>query len=136
MLLVLGGDLFVNGASRMAKALGMSERLIGLTVVAIGTSIPELATSAVAAWRGHTDMAVGNVVGSNIFNILLCLGASGIFGTISSVPAASNPDLLALSLITLLAVLLLRTERTLWRWEGSLLLGGYGAYLIWAIARG
>jgi cation:H+ antiporter len=70
-MLVLGGNRVVLGASRFAAAMGMSERIIGLTIVTVGTSIPELATSAVAAWRGHTDMAVGNVVGSNIFNILL-----------------------------------------------------------------
>ncbi len=136
VLLVLGGDFFVQGATRLAKSLGLSERLIGLTIVAVGTSIPELATSAIAAWRGHTDMAVGNVVGSNIFNVLLCLGLSGLPGSLVARPAFSNPDLLALSLVTFLAVLFLRTQRTMVRWEGGALLGSYGLYLAWAIARG
>lgn len=136
VLLVLGGDIFVQGATRLAKSLGLSERLIGLTIVAVGTSIPELATSAIAAWRGHTDMAVGNVVGSNIFNVLLCLGLSGLPGTLVARPAFANPDLLALSLVTFLAVLFLRTQRTMMRWEGVTLLGAYGLYLLWALARG
>lgn len=135
LLLVLGGHFLVKGASSFAKALGMSERLIGLTIVAIGTSIPELATSCVAAWRGHTDMAVGNVVGSNIFNVLLCLGSAGLPGHLSITPALSNPDLGALCLITLLAILLLRTERTIRRWEGGVMLGSFSLYLTWTILR-
>jgi cation:H+ antiporter len=136
LLLVLGGDFLVKGASNFAKALGMSERLIGLTIVAIGTSIPELATSCVAAWRGHTDIAVGNVVGSNIFNALLCLGSAGLPGNLSTTPALSNPDLGALCLMTLLATLLLRTERTIRRWEGGVMLGSFSLYLTWTLLRG
>lgn len=133
ILLVVGGHFLVQGASGLALALGMSERLIGLTIVAVGTSVPELATSIVAAWRGHTDMAVGNVVGSNIFNILLCMGFAGLPGKLTSLPTLANPDLLALALITLLGLFLLRTERTIRRWEGALLLGSYGGYLAYLI---
>ena len=136
LLLMLGGHFLVQGAANLAKAFGMSERLIGLTIVAVGTSLPELATSLLAAWRGHTDMAVGNVVGSNIFNLLLCLGAAGIPGQVYSRPTLSNPDVWTLSVITLVAIFLLRTERNIRRWEGGLLLGGYGAYLIWLLASG
>lgn len=133
ILLVVGGHCLVQGASTLAKALGMSERLIGLTIVAVGTSVPELATSLVAAWRGHTDIAVGNVVGSNIFNVFLCLGSAGLPGTLRTLPTLANPDLLALALITLLGLFLLRTERTIRRWEGTLLLGSYGGYLAYLI---
>jgi cation:H+ antiporter len=77
-VLLVGGTLFVNGAVDAAHALGMSERLVGLTVVAIGTSLPELVTSVVAARRGHSDLAIGNVVGSNIFNVFLCLGGAAL----------------------------------------------------------
>jgi Ca2+/Na+ antiporter len=76
--LVLGGDIFVRGAVGLAAAVGMSERVVGLTIVAVGTSLPELAASLVAAFRGHSDMAVGNIVGSNVFNVLLILGAAAI----------------------------------------------------------
>ncbi len=133
ILLVAGGRCLVQGASTLAKALGMSERLIGLTIVAVGTSVPELATSLVAAWRGHTDIAVGNVVGSNIFNVFLCLGSAGLPGALRSLPTLANPDLLALALITLVGLFLLRTERTIQRWEGALLLGSYGGYLAYLI---
>lgn len=133
LFLMLGGHTLVLGASRLAKALGMSERLIGLTIVAVGTSIPELATSLVAAWRGHTDMAVGNVVGSNIFNVLLCLGAAGLPGTLQAAPTLRSPDLGVLVLFTSLGLLFLRTERTLRRWEGAVLLGGYVGYLAFLI---
>ncbi|HOD32173.1 MAG TPA: sodium:calcium antiporter [Holophaga sp.] len=133
ILLVVGGHCLVQGASTLAKALGMSERLIGLTIVAVGTSVPELATSLVAAWRGHTDIAVGNVVGSNIFNVFLCLGSAGLPGALRSLPTLANPDLLALAVITLVGLFLLRTERTIQRWEGALLLGSYGGYLAYLI---
>ena len=81
-------------------------------------------------------MAVGNVVGSNIFNVLLCLGISGLPGTLAAPAGFANPDLMALALISLLAVLFLRTERTIRRWEGVTLLGAYGLYLLWAVGRG
>lgn len=130
-LLVVGGHLLVQGATALALAFGMSERLVGLTLVAVGTSVPELATSMVAAWRGHTDMAVGNVVGSNIFNILLCLGLAGLPGSLRTMPTLHNPDLAVLGGFTLLGLLLLRTERTIRRWEGGLLFGSYVGYLAW-----
>ena len=75
--IVLGGDLTVNAAKEIARAFGLSEALIGLTIVALGTSLPELVTSIVAAQEGESDIGLGNVVGSNIFNIFLILGVSG-----------------------------------------------------------
>ncbi len=128
-LLVVGGSVFLKGATAMAARFGMSDRLIGLTIVAVGTSLPELATSLIAAWRGHSDIAVGNVVGSNIFNVLLCLGAVGLCGPIPVPVAALWPDLLAMGGLTVLALIYLRTDRLLRRWEGATLLAGYGLYL-------
>lgn len=130
-MLVLGGHLLVEGASRLAMALGMSERLVGLTIVAVGTSVPELATSVVAALRGHTDMAVGNVVGSNIFNALFCLGTAGLTGSIAAQPLLATADFPVLFLITALSIVMLRTARTVNRWEGGVLLACYAGYLGW-----
>jgi cation:H+ antiporter len=124
-VLVLGGTVFVNAASGLARQLGMSERMVGLTIVAVGTSLPELATSLIAAFRGHSDIAVGNVVGSNIFNVLLCLGAVGLFGRIDVAFERFAVDVGAMISLTLVGAVVLRTERTLKRWEGAVLLGGY-----------
>jgi cation:H+ antiporter len=125
VVLVLGGEVFVGGAVGIAKTLGVSDRVIGLTVVALGTSLPELAASLVAALKGHSELAVGNVVGSNIFNLLLILGVTGmvvpIFGVIEEVEA----DLLVLGALTLLLAVALRSSRKLTRVEGVLMLGGY-----------
>lgn len=127
--LVLGGKLFVDGASGIARALGMSETLVGLTIVAVGTSLPELATSLIAAFRGHADIAVGNVIGSNIFNVLLCLGAAALLGTVGAPLSSLAKDLVVLAAVTLLAAAMMRTARRITRLEGAVLLGGYLAYL-------
>ncbi len=128
-VLLIGGHLFVTGATALARSWGMSERVLGLTIVAVGTSLPELATSVIAALRGHSDIAVGNVVGSNIFNVLLCLGAAGAVGNIWSAPSALVVDLGVLVAMTLVAVVFLRTERVCRRWEGAVLLTGYVGFL-------
>ncbi len=128
-LLVGGGHLLVEGAVGVARTLGMSERLIGLTIVAVGTSLPELATSVLAALRGHSDIAVGNVVGSNIFNAVLILGASGITGSIHATPGDIALDLGVLGGMTVLAALVIRTRARVSRPEGVLLLAGYAAFL-------
>ena len=135
LVLLLGGHFFVSGATELARAWGMSERVLGLTIVAIGTSLPELATSVIAAVRGHSDIAVGNVVGSNIFNVLLCLGAAGLAGSIRAVPSALMLDLGVLIAMTLAGLVFMRTARTLRRGEGALLLAGYGAFLGYLIAQ-
>jgi cation:H+ antiporter len=128
-VLVLGGSVFVDAASSLAKAFGISERIVGLTIVAVGTSLPELATSLIAAFRGYSDIAVGNVVGSNIFNIFLCLGAAGLFGNIEASLGKVALDVGAMIAMTLIGAVLLRTERTLRRWEGALLLASYTAFM-------
>ncbi|GIX33221.1 MAG: sodium:calcium antiporter [Lysobacterales bacterium] len=129
-LLVVGAGLLVSHAASLARALGVQEAVIGLTIVAAGTSLPELATSLVAAWRRQADIAVGNVVGSNVFNVLGILGASSALRPITSAGIGSL-DLLAMSLLSLLLLPLLYTGRTLHRLEGLLLLVLYGGYLAW-----
>lgn len=128
-LLVLGGSLFVDGASAAARTLGLSERLIGLTIVAVGTSLPELATSLIAARRGHADLAVGNVVGSNIFNALLCLGAGAAVSPIDAALGSMRLDLVTLGALTAFAVVAMRRERTIGRAEGGVFLTAYAGFL-------
>jgi cation:H+ antiporter len=136
--LVLGGRLLVSGATDIAKAAGLSEALIGLTVIAVGTSLPELATSVVAALRKHADIAIGNVVGSNIFNVFFVLGVSG---TVAPLPISSalNFDIIvsiAATLLLLLFVFTGRLKRRLTRWEGVVFVLLYVAYVIYLVARG
>lgn len=133
--LVAGGHLLVGGAIGVARVAGMSDQLIGLTIVAVGTSLPELATSVIAAMRGHGDIAVGNVVGSNIFNVLLILGASGLAGRVEASLSALIVELIAFAAMTALAALAMATRRTVGRLEALLLLGGYIAFLFALIIR-
>jgi cation:H+ antiporter len=134
-MLVGGGYLFVEGATAVALAVGMSERVVGLTIVAIGTSLPELATSVIAALRGHADIAVGNVVGSNIFNALLCLGSAALVRPIRVDLAASAFDLAVLGVMTVMAAVFMRTKARIARWEGAALLGAYAIFL-WRVLLG
>lgn len=129
-VLLGGGKLFVDGAVGLALGLGMSERLVGLTVVAIGTSLPELAASLVAALRGESEIAVGNVLGSNIFNVLLILGATALAHPVEGSLAAVRLDLVALAVLTVITVVSMRTARRIQRVEGAVLIAGYGAFLI------
>ncbi len=133
--LVGGGEIFVRGARSLALALGMSDRLVGLTVVAIGTSLPELAASVVAATRGMSGLAVGNVIGSNIFNIFLVLGAVGLFRPITGSIGTMHIDLMFLIGITILGVLAMRGDRRVSRVEGALLLATYVAFIFISVAR-
>jgi cation:H+ antiporter len=128
-VLIAGGHLLVDGAVGLARRFGMSERMIGLTIVAVGTSLPELATSVIAAVRGHSDIAVGNVVGSNIFNVLLILGASSLAGPITGTPSDLALDLGVLGAMSLVAALVIRTRARVSRLEASGLLVGYVAFL-------
>ncbi|MGA8178656.1 MAG: calcium/sodium antiporter [Desulfobacterales bacterium] len=134
--LILGGKWIVDGAVVIAKNFGMSESLIGLTVVAVGTSLPELATSAVAAHRRNTEIAVGNVVGSNIFNIFFVLGISSI---IKPLPfrIKDNLDIGVVILSSLLLFLFMFTgkKRSLDRWEGAVFLVLYAAYIIFLMIK-
>ena len=129
-LMVLGSKLLVDSASLLARMIGVTEAVIGLTVVSFGTSLPELATSVVAALRRQPDVAVGNVVGSNIFNILGILGVSSVVTPLSA-PGVSTVDLSAMMIVAIVLLPLAWTGKVLQRWEGALFLIGYGGYLWW-----
>jgi cation:H+ antiporter len=133
-MLIGGGQLVVNNALEIARAYGLSEKLIGLTILAAGTSLPELATSCVAAYRKNTDIAIGNVVGSNIFNIFFILGITGVVNPMAY-NAAMNFDLYVLMGSTVLLVVFMFTlgRRKLDRWEAAILLGGYIVYTVYLI---
>jgi len=128
LLLVAGSRLLIMSATDIARHIGISEAVIGLTIIAAGTSLPELATSIVAALRRQPDIAVGNVVGSNIFNILGILGVASIAKPLSPT-GITNLDLLAMVSFSIVLLPLLYTGAKLQRWEGGLLLLGYGTYL-------
>jgi cation:H+ antiporter len=127
--LISGGHLLVNGAVGVARVAGLSDQVIGLTIIAVGTSLPELATSTIAAMRGHGDIAVGNVVGSNIFNVLLILGASGLAGSIQAPLGSVGVELVALAAMTVIASVTMATRRTVGRLEAVVMLLGYVAFL-------
>lgn len=133
-LIVGGGQGVVYSAKEIARALGMTETLIGLTIVAVGTSLPELVTSVVAARKGETGLAVGNVIGSNIFNLLFILGISAMIHPVA-VNAASVYDLGILIFVSLLTLLFLRSGKTLKRAEGAVMLAVYIADMAFAIIR-
>ena len=131
-VLLLGSQLFVGGATSLAQALGVSDAVIGLTIVAVGTGLPELATSVVAALRRQTDIAIGNVVGSNIFNVLCVLGVTATVSPIS----ASGIELRDASVMLVLGILLLPVALTnlkINRAEGAVFIGIYAiyVYLLW-----
>ena len=135
--LALGGQWIVNSSMLFARLLGVSEALIGLTFVAIGTSLPELAASIAAARKKQTDIAVGNVVGSNIFNLLFVLGVSASIKTINYNPIL-NTDVLILAGTTILLLFLIYIGKRniIGRWEGAALLAIYAAYLVFLVLRG
>lgn len=132
--LIIGGDRFVAGASDIARGMGVSDAVIGLTIVAVGTSLPELAASVAAALKGKSDMALGNVIGSNVFNIFLVLGAAA---TVRPLPLG---DVTAVDLGTLMGASLLFWicgwlvgRRTVTRGEGVMLTVLYVAYMVWLV---
>jgi cation:H+ antiporter len=130
-LLVLGSTWLVDGAVQIARSLGMSELVIGLTIVAAGTSLPEAATSIVAGIRGQRDIAVGNVVGSNLFNLLVVLGLTSVVAE-GGLPAPDSSLRLDLPVLVAVAAICLGvffTDWTIRRWEGALFLGLYATYL-------
>jgi cation:H+ antiporter len=128
-VLIAGGHLLVEGAVGVARVAGLSDQVIGLTIVAVGTSLPELATGVIAALRGHGDIAVGNVVGSNIFNVFLILGASGLAGSIDAHAGELALELAVLGAMTALAAAAMATRRTVGRIEALVMLLGYVAFL-------
>ena len=132
-MLVGGSNLFVDSASNVAYALGISEGVVGLTVVAGGTSLPELATSVVAARKGQSAIAIGNVIGSNVFNILLILGLTATVSPLQ-IEGITTVDMAVMLLSVVLVWLFSFTRYTVERWEGGLLVGGYAVYLGWLIS--
>ena len=128
----MGSDLTVDNASKIATALGMDDRLIGLTIVAFGTSLPELVTSITAAKKGKADIAIGNIVGSNIFNILFVVGTTALI-----TPVAFKASFLIDSLVSIAAGVLLwigvLKEQKLRRPVGITMLLGYAAYFIYLL---
>lgn len=132
--IIIGGQLVVNSAKAIALFCGMSETLVGLTIVAIGTSLPELVTSIVAARKGQNGMAVGNVVGSNIFNLLLILGVSSSIHPIA-VSMESLIDILILIVISIICFIFSKTDKKINRTEGIIMVLIYCAYTAYAIIR-
>lgn len=133
-MLIGGGELVVDNAIEIARGYGLSEKLIGLTILAAGTSLPELATSCVAAYRKNTDIAIGNVVGSNIFNIFFILGITGVVHPIQY-NAALNTDIYVLLASTILLMVFMFTlnTRKLDRWEAFMMLLAYIAYTVFLV---
>lgn len=133
-MLVGGGQLVVDNAVKIAEYFGLSERLIGLTILAAGTSLPELATSAVAAYKKNTDIAIGNVVGSNIFNIFFILGVTGLITPVKY-NIALNFDLILLLAATVILIIFMFTlhRRKLDRWEAFMLFVGYLVYTVYLV---
>lgn len=132
---VFGGDLVVRAGVSIAKIFGVSDTLIGVTIVAIGTSLPELVTSAMAGLKKKTDLAVGNIVGSNIFNLLLILGVSSLISPISA-DRSINQDVYFVIGISVLLLLLVLKNRKLKKFSGITLLGSYAIYIVMSIMIG
>jgi len=135
--LAAGGNITVNTAVKIAGILGVSQALIGLTIVAVGTSLPELATSVVAAYKKNTDIAIGNIVGSNIFNIFFILGVSAVITPLSFTPNM-NIDILVVVFASsiLFACMFTGGKRLIDRWEGVVFILLYISYITFLIKRG
>ena len=129
--LALGAELLVKHAAKIAVGLGVSQRVISITMVAVGTSIPELATSVIAALKKETEIAVGNIIGSNIINILMVLGVAGVIGNISMDRAISHFDIPWMLGVTLLLLFLMlpAARSKITRWEGALMILIYLLYI-------
>lgn len=132
--IIIGGDMVVNSATTIATTFGMSVNLVGLTIVAIGTSLPELVTSVVAIKKGETDIAIGNVIGSNLFNILLVLGISTSINPID-ISVLALIDVLFMNLITILLFIYMKVNNALLKKHGFTLLFLYITYMTYTIIR-
>lgn len=132
--IVIGGDMVVNSATTIATSFGMSANLVGLTIVAIGTSLPEFVTSIVAIKKGETEIAIGNVIGSNLFNILLVLGLAATINPISMSMLAFT-DIVFMVLITLLLYIFMKKNNLLEKKHGIILLTLYIIYMMYTIIR-
>ncbi|MBI3438532.1 MAG: calcium/sodium antiporter [Proteobacteria bacterium] len=133
--LIFGADLLVDGASALARAMGLSETLIGLTIVAIGTSLPELMTSVVAGVRGRSGVALGNVLGSNIYNGLGVLGATALVRPVTFPPDLGVVDWSVFVGSAIIFVIFASTRQRIGRGEGALLLLGFACYMTYLVAR-
>ena len=132
--IVMGADLTVTSAVSIAALFGLSETLIGLTVVAVGTSLPELITSVVAAKKGENDIAIGNIIGSNVFNILLVLGVSASINPII-ISSRNYIDLVILIIATVTTMLIMFTGSKISKWEGKLMYLAYFGYIAYLVLR-
>ena len=133
--LIIGGELIVNNAVSIAQSWGVPESVIGVTIVALGTSLPELATSAMAAYKKNTDLAIGNVIGSNIFNVFFVLGISSIIHPLSGYQNLQvDAAMAAGSSLLLLLFILISKKRNINRIEGLSMLAIYGIYLVWLLS--
>ena len=132
-LLIVGSNVFVDSASRVAYSMGISEGVVGLTIVAGGTSLPELATSVVAARKGQSAIAIGNVIGSNVFNILLILGTTAVISPMQ-IQGITIVDMSMMLGSVALVWLFSYTRYTVERWEGALLFSAYLVYLGWLLS--
>lgn len=128
--MVFGADKLIEGASNIALALGVSDRIIGLTIVAVGTSLPELFASVMASIKGESDMAIGNIIGSVTFNILSVIGISAIICPIKESDVGFGFDYLAMILVSIILWIFLRTHHKIVRWEGLILTLFYIAYMV------
>lgn len=133
-LIVGGGQAVVYSAKEIARAAGMTETLIGLTIVAVGTSLPELVTSVVASRKGQTELAIGNVVGSNIFNFLFILGISAVIHPVA-VNVASVYDMMILIFVSILTLVFSVSSKKIGRMEGGIMVAVYVADVIFAVLR-
>jgi len=129
--LVFGADALVTGASHIAKAFGVSDAVIGLTLVAVGTSLPELTVSVISAIRGQNELALGNVIGSNLFNILAVLGITAAVSPMAIDPAFLVVDVPVMAIAALILVLIVLFSKKIGRFAGFLGIASYGAYMAW-----
>ncbi|MCQ2507431.1 MAG: calcium/sodium antiporter [Dorea sp.] len=132
-LIVYGSNLTVDAASEIAYLFGMSKRWVGLTIVAFGTSLPELATCVTAALKKNADLAIGNIVGSNIFNILFVIGTSALITPVAYQADFLLDSILAVGVVVLLWLLVINKDRHLKRWGGAIMLAAYIGYFIYLL---
>ena len=132
--IIVGGEVVVNSARNIALSLGVSETLVGLTVVSVGTSLPELVTSIVAARKGETDIAIGNVIGSNIFNVLFVLGLSSAVNPIA-INSASLVDAVIVLVVSIICYILTRINSRIGKKKGLIMIFMYAVYLVYIIMR-
>lgn len=132
--IVLGGDMVVNSATGIATSFGMSDNLVGLTIVAVGTSLPEFATSVIAVKKGETEIAIGNIIGSNIFNILLILGLTATINPIA-ISTFALIDIIFMLAITILLYFFMKKDSSLVKSQGIIFIIIYVAYMTYTIIR-